>query len=176
MKAKTTIGTVLTLLLLCIPGPGRAEVTARLGAEAPVVVPASDWADVAGIGFGGLIRFELNFTPSIAVNVRLGYVHHLTQTLRGRDISLYEIPVLVGFKYIADFGLYGELALGLVKNGGSVEGYLVGASDTEAGLMMGLGYQRNGFSAGAYLYSADAEDIDNVIGILVNVGYTFHLF
>ncbi len=150
----------------------------KVGVEGAFVLPLSDWADVTGIGLGGMAKLSYCLNDAMSLNLRAGYIFHLTKEIAGSDVSTSELPILVGFRYTAPMGLFGDLALGLVNFGAEVETPLGDFSDSEMkfGAMAGAGYAFSGLSISANLFIPSLPDLDEAIGLLFLVGYDFAAF
>lgn len=142
------------------------------GADGALVVPFGNWADAAGIGYGGLVALGVFATPNVALTARIGYIkHQYTKPLVSRDgpdepywsfkSTTSEIPVLVGLKiYSEDYqGFYVSGEFGIVN-------YSMATTDTcddgrqykdsqsvvRAGATVGLGYEISVLHIGASVF------------------------
>lgn len=149
-----------------------------LGADFMVAIPVGDYADITGVGFGFLGRYELRLLPPFALTGRLGFVAHAaTKPSSNVKLRTWELPILVGGRYISTLGLWAGLEVGLVVMGAKVTVSGLGfgdqtRKDSEAkfGLVLSGGYRWHDLDFGVALY---VPDIDDYLGIGFTVGYNF---
>lgn len=181
-------------VVLCLASPATAlaqEVSVtetaapmRAGADAAIVLPTGDWADISGVGFGVIGRFDYKFNPRVAFSGRPGFVYHLasSQELLGTevDLSTQEILLMAGARFFLAPGL--SLAAHSGLNLWSLKVSVNGESDSESETRMPLDLEiaydfPNGLtlSGGALLPNVllreDEEDM--AFGLVANIGYSF---
>lgn len=170
-----------SLLVLGVSGPVAAEElpvpptrVMTFGVEGAVVLPLSDYGDVATLGLGVLGSLELPVGPQLTATGRAGLIYHL---LEGNiDGTLIFIPLLGGLKYQFDpfpGGAYVAGELGLNVGYGRVRTPFGTASDTdtELALSLGGGFQFDRVDLRGALFFPSLDDLGDAFGILITVGY-----
>ncbi|MGM0574218.1 MAG: hypothetical protein ACQEXJ_00595 [Myxococcota bacterium] len=175
-----TFTTVIALSMLALASTAHAQDTdaepMTLGVDGVFVAPVGDWADIAGVGFGGLLRFEYRLMEPLGLTARAGYIFHLDEDQGGGvDSSTNELPILVGARYYSDIGVWGGLELGLFTIFTEIEGGggSIDDTSTELGMVLSGGYRMGNldFSAGLML-----PEIGDATGIFASVGFNFASF
>jgi hypothetical protein len=175
-----------------LPAWSQTEPKMTIGADGALVLPLGDWADFAGLGFGALARFEYNVSEQLAATARAGYIVHLEKDDRYRTS---ELPLLGGIRYAfgrLDDGMYLGAEAGLVNFtltrpvaaatvglvGSSSAGYGEKSSDTKLkfGGTVGVGYRSDRIDGRAGLFVVSLGDLEETMGLLVTVGYSFVSF
>jgi hypothetical protein len=171
MKKLCLVMGLCVVTYLGVPAVAQAEMGLHLGVEGAFVLPLGDWADGTGIGLGGMAKAGYEATDELQVTFRIGYIYHLSKDLGGVDVSTSELPIMVGAKYTASIGLFGELSVGMVNLGASTGDDSI--SEMKFGLMAGAGYSIASLSLGANLFLPDLGHADEAMGLLFTVGYDF---
>lgn len=149
--------------------------TMRLALDFALVVPLSDWSDYSGVGLGGLLRFEARVAPIASLTARVGLIGHHRKN-SGRTV---EIPLIFpGVKfYFSDF--YVALEAGLVNFGVLIDlgkwGF-VGKDEMKFGFAGGVGYVFDRLDVCLQLFTLRFGEMDEVVGLMFNVGYAFITF
>lgn len=162
------------LVVMLAPAAQAEGIGITIGVEGAFVLPMGDWGDVTGIGFGGMAKGAYSLNESMSLSLRVGYIYHLETDLAGADVSTSELPILVGFRYTMPFGLYGDLSLGLVNLGASVNGH--SDSEMKFGLLAGAGFTMIGLNFSVNFFAPSLGDVDEVMALLFVVGYDFVTF
>ncbi|MBW1808633.1 MAG: outer membrane beta-barrel protein [Deltaproteobacteria bacterium] len=170
-KALIVSALCICALFVVVPGQAKAADTFRVGIEAAVPIPLLDWGDATGVGFGAFGKFEFYFNPNMGLSARFGYIYHLNKTVLGVDAHSTEMPILIGFKYLTDFGLYGELATGICRYEVVAGGF--SGDEWKLGLLLGVGYEIFGLNAGVNLFWPSAGDIDDIMALMFTIGWSF---
>ena len=116
---KKVLITIVALFLFV--GISQAQNKMWLNIGGNLLLPMGDFADVAGVGFGGTAQFEMEFMPQLLGTGTIGYVMWGEKDFGGvigsqnYSYSSSAIPVLVGAKYyfMPKGGFYGQAQLGL---------------------------------------------------------------
>ncbi len=144
------------------PQPTPAGTPAKtIGIDGAVILPLSDYADDAKLGFGLLLRYEIPRSGVFSITLRTGGLGHLAAERRD---TLLLFPGFVGIQvrfadrwfFTADAGIMfryqGDSAaaigvafgVGYRKGKGSVRGEILvpdlGTADSTAGLMIAVGF------------------------------------
>jgi hypothetical protein len=150
-----------------------------LGADLAFQLPLGDLADVTGLGFGGLVRFEYNLAPQLNLTGRAGYVYSLSKDQAGLKFSVDNIPVWAGAKYFLTDAVYAGAEVGLntmkVKAEMNIMGSTTSASDSETklGVNVGAGVLLGALDIRAQLELLSIGDTTDMMALLVTAGYNF---
>ena len=150
-----------------------APAAKTLGLDAIVVVPTGDYANLATLAAGALVRVEVPAGPGL-VTARGGVLAHVmkdavdAQVLFAPIYAGYRLPIGTGGVYVA-----GELGLTLIYASASSDVGSMSNSDSKLGgsLMGGLRKGALDLRAGLFL-----PDLGNTLGILASAGYDFAAF
>jgi hypothetical protein len=169
-----------------VPAPSPAAASAAkltIGADAAFQLPLGNFADVTGMGFGGLLRGEYNLIPNLNGTLRAGYIYSLKKDTAGFKTAVDNIPIWVGGKYFINEMIFAgaELGLNMLKTrvDGSVDlgGISVGGSgsstENKFGANVGVGVLLSGLEIRAGFEILDFGHSKDSMAILVNVGYDF---
>jgi len=149
------------------PGPRH-----HVGLDAALVVPVGDYAHVADVGFGALIRYDLEIIPQLRIGFRGGYIHHVG------EISSGLIPLMAAATYRflpGDSSPYvrGELGVTIIWASANTAFGTVSDTDSQLALLVGAGYDMGPVDLGAALYLPDADD---AVGFLFTAGVELATF
>jgi hypothetical protein len=145
-----------------------------LGASFEVSVPVGDFSEVAGLGYGGNVRYQYGMDNRGVFTATAGYLAWTSKDLGANtSIKPSAFNIFLGGKYYFTGGLYGSLEGGLYFVSYTYEGSFVGASGNTTRFMLpiGLGFQKNGFEVGARYMLLDV----NYNAFSFTVGYNFSL-
>lgn len=163
------------------PGTSVAEGDKKMkfGADLAFVLPVGDWSDVTGIGLGALLRFEVKLAEQVSFTARAGYIGHLEKN----GLSTNEIPLIFPGIKVHFGGAYLGAELGLLSFGAKLTleddffgGGTVSDSEMKFGMTVGFGYEISDVDLRLQLFAPSLADIGDLLGIMVNVGYTFVRF
>ena len=160
-----------------------------VGVDGALVLPMGDWADVAGLGFGALGRFEYALDPQLSATGRVGYLVHLE---KNDTYKTSELPLLAGLRYglsEGPDGLYLAGEAGLVNFtfrrpvasavfGGAVssDGEKKSDSELKFGVTAGAGIRSGNIDGRAGVFVVSVGDFEETLGIMATVGYNFANF
>ena len=123
-----------------------------LGANFELSIPVGTFADVAGTGYGGNLRYQFGTDSRTVVTVTAGYLVWGTKDL-GLNTSVQPkaFNLFAGGKYYLSSGFYGSLEGGIYFLSYAYTGNVVGAEGNTARFMLpvGFGFQKSGFEIGA---------------------------
>lgn len=178
---------LLPLALVLVAVPAAADPTPKtIGIDGGLALPTGTWGDGAGVGIGGLARFEMPLQPALVLTVRAGYIQHLAKDQQSTDpfgggttasTTASEIPVLGGVRYAfskaATSEIYGAAELGFVVARVSVDYMSMSNSDSNTNLGMALagGYRSGGFDVRAGLFFPDLGHVGDAMAIMATVGF-----
>lgn len=146
-----------------------AYAVVNLGVDGAVVVPAADWSDVAGVGFGGLLKAELDL-PIISATVRAGALFNLEKD----GTSTRAIPVLVGGKFSILGPVYVAAEVGLVHV--TLDLGEVSSGEAEFGATLGAGASLGSLDVRVGTLHPDVGEFADFFAILATVGWDFWSF
>jgi hypothetical protein len=151
----------------------------RLGAQANLVIPVGDYADIADVAIGGDLRFAWDLHPNVGITFRAGYLHHFGTP---NDATMGFIPLMLGgeYRFFGDGStpfIAAELGatIGFVSGTVSTPWGSAGGSDTDSAfaLALGGGYRFGPVDIRAMLY---APDVDDLFGFAITLGGDFATF
>jgi hypothetical protein len=101
---KLLLAVVVMALVVAVAAPSNAQGKMFVGVGADVLMPMGTFGDASGIGFGGSVRGQYNFTPMLSAGLTVGYYTWSakdqtvgTVTVKGAKLS--GIPIRVFGKY-----------------------------------------------------------------------------
>ncbi|MBA2540832.1 MAG: hypothetical protein H0V17_14430 [Deltaproteobacteria bacterium] len=146
--------------------PAPPQVTARparsIGIDAAIVLPMSDYADDAKIGFGAFARAELPRSELFAFTLRGGALLHVPA--ENRD-ALLLVPLLAGVQFAFAKPRFVAVDAGLMFR-------YAGEAAAAAGLAFGGGYRSGRISARAEFLVPDLGAADSTAGVLASFGFS----
>jgi hypothetical protein len=140
-----------------------------LGVTAELSVPVGDFSEIAGIGYGGMARYQYGADGKTAVTASAGYlVWSKKDFAGGGSIQPKAFEIMGGGKYYFAPGFFASLEGGFYFLSYSRTGQVVVVEDAATRFMMpfGVGYQMSGFEIGAryYLFNANANSFSFTLG------------
>jgi outer membrane protein with beta-barrel domain len=166
-KALIVSALCICAVFVVVPGQAKAADTMRVGIELALPLPLLDWDNVAGFGFGGFGKFEFFFNPNMGIGARIGYLHHLEKN----GVTASELPIILSFKYLADFGLYGEAGFGIGRMAAKAGG--LSADEWKAELLLGVGYEIFGLNLGVNAWWPSVGDFGDIMALMFTVGWSY---
>lgn len=157
---------------------GEPAAPRTVAVDGAVVLPLGDYADVADLAFGPMVRVEVPLRPQLAITGRAGALYHV---LNGdADGSLWFIPIYGGVRYAlgADGdGLYLAGELGITIAHASVDTGFGTASDSDSKLggALTVGFRRGAIDLRGGLFVPDLGHADDA-GLMGSAGFTFARF
>ena len=131
-----------------------------LGVNFELNTPVGDFANAAGIGYGGNARYQFGVDPRGVFTATAGYLVWSEKDL-GQNTSLQPkaFNIFLGGKYYFTDGFYGSLEGGLYFMSYTKTGAVVGfeGNTTRFMLPIGVGFQKNGFEIGARYMLLDPD-------------------
>jgi hypothetical protein len=162
---------VVPLMLLAQQEPGFNKMS--LGANIEVSLPAGDFSNLAGTGFGGNAKFQYGTNFRAAFTATLGYLSWGSKDFgTGGSIKPSTFSFLVGGKYYFADGIYGSLEGGVYFVSYTYERVVAAEGNTSRFMMpIGVGYQKSGFEVAAryFMFHTDFNNFS------FTVGYNFML-
>jgi len=98
---RTVAIAILTVALLAgTTGSTSAQPKMGLSGAVDVLLPIGDWGNAVGVGFGGDVQFQYNFTPNVSAGVTTGYFTWGGKSEGGVDLPGYKgLPLRALIKY-----------------------------------------------------------------------------
>jgi hypothetical protein len=101
---KLLLAVIVTMLVLAVAAPTNAQGKIVISVGPDVLLPMGTFGDASGIGFGGSVRGQYNFTPMASAGLTVGYYTWSSkdQTIGGvtvKGAGLSGIPIRVFGKY-----------------------------------------------------------------------------
>ncbi len=124
-----------------------------LGIGANLALPMGSFGDVAGVGIGGTVSFEMEFTPNITGIASAGYLAFGGEDFTGPDYSwsysYSDIPIMAGIKYYftpgVPFYAIGQIGFQMFDSHYEATGfgydYSGSGTSTEFAFSIGAGYE-----------------------------------
>ena len=163
----------LLLMILVVPAslvaqgePGYGKNS--LGVAAELSVPVGDFSSIAGIGYGGLVKYQYGVDRNTAFTISAGYLVWSKEDVVGGSIQPKAFEAMFGGKYYFAPGFFGSLEGGVYILSYTREGQVIGVEGDAWRFMLpvGVGYQMNGFEIGAryYLLNVNANSFSFTLG------------
>jgi len=145
-----------------------------LGVNFELNTPVGDFANIAGIGYGGNARYQFGVDPRGVFTATAGYLVWSKKDLtQNSSIQPKAFNIFLGGKYYFTSGFYGSLEGGLYFMSYTKTGTVVGfeGNSTRFMLPIGVGFQKNGFEIGVRYMLFDT----NFNCFSFTLGYNFPL-
>jgi hypothetical protein len=128
-----------------------------------------DFAEIAGTGYGGNIRYQFGADQRGVFTATAGYLSWTKKDFEtGGSLQPAAFNIFLGGKYYVTEGLYGSLEGGIYFFNWNREGVAVEVEGSSTLFMMpiGIGYQQNGFEVGVryMLIDVDANSFTFTLG------------
>jgi hypothetical protein len=148
-----------------------------VGADGALNFPVGNFADMTGIGFGALGRYEYSLLPQLNLTARTGMILSVGTTRKvfgqmTQDYAFHIFPIWGGARYFVWETAYAALELGL--------NVLIAAGDLPSaetaakfGLNLGGGYQINDLDLRLGLQMYDVPHAGDTFALMFSLGYTF---
>ncbi len=166
--------------LLAVPHQAQAEVAPRvLGVDAGVLIPVSNLADVVGMSYGVLVRFEQKTAPNMSVTGRVGGFRGSAKDTNLGSLALDGYALWVGGVYRlqpSSDGLFlsGEVGANFVQfRAPNTTQNNTGAMATKFGAVVGAGYRADVLTVRAALDMYDLTKAAETMGLFLSVGWDF---
>jgi hypothetical protein len=145
-----------------------------LGANVELSIPTGEFADVAGTGIGGNLKYQYFAMPEGALTLTAGYLSWEEKALSSLTaLKTSAFNFMIGGKFFITEGFYGSVEGGLYFLDYNFTGPVVdqvGKTDRFM-LPIGIGYEKSGFEAGARYMLLDTE----LPSFSITLGYNFGL-
>jgi len=135
-----------------------------VGVDLQAALPLGDFADGAGIGFGGLLRYEFTVANPVNITGRGGFMYHLEKN----SSTFFTFPLLAGLKV-----KLGEKAYVGAEAGAFINHFEVGGFDAALGFTLGVGYRISSFDLRIGAEMVDSGHATDSIALTGGIGYNF---
>src|SRR5262245_21963180 len=135
-----------------------------VGVDLQAALPVGDFADGAGIGFGGLLRYEFTIANAANITGRGGFMYHLEKN----TLTFFTFPLLVGTKIKLGQSAYVGLETGAFINHTDPGGF-----DAALGFTLGVGYRISSIDLRIGAEMVDAGHATDSIALTGGLGYNF---
>jgi hypothetical protein len=159
---KKTLAAVLFASLL--PATAYAQGAGPvMGVDLQAALPVGDFADGAGIGFGGLFRYEFTVVNAANITARAGFRYHLEKN----SSTFFTFPLLAGLKV-----KLGEAAF-VAGEAGAFINHPESGFDAALGFTFGFGYRISSVELRAGAEMLDAGHATDSIALVGGIGKNF---
>jgi opacity protein-like surface antigen len=135
-----------------------------VGVDLQAALPVGDFSDVAGIGFGGLLRYEFTVATPVNITGRAGFMYHLEKN----SSTFFTFPLLAGLKV-----KLGESAFVAAETGAFINHFEVVGFDAALGFTLGVGYRIGSVDLRIGAEMVDAGHASESIALTGGLGYNF---
>jgi hypothetical protein len=135
-----------------------------VGVDLQAALPVGDFADGAGIGFGGLLRYEFTIANPVNITGRGGFMYHLEKN----TVTFFTFPLLVGAKF-----KLGEKAYVGLETGAFINHTDPGGFDAALGFTLGVGYRISSVDLRIGAEMVDSGHATDSIALTGGLGYNF---
>jgi hypothetical protein len=175
---KTTLIAVALCLaflpLVAYAQEGTPESKHTLGANAELSLPVGEFSDVAGIGYGGSVKYQYRAMPEGAFTISAGYLIWTEKDITDLvTIQLSAPNIMVGGKFFMTDAIYGSVEGGVYFVNYSYTGnYADQLGNTEKFMLpIGIGYEKSGLEIAARYMLLDV----NLPAFSMTLGYNWGL-
>ena len=162
MRKTLAVAVLFTSLLL--PSAVRAEGGPVLGVDLQAALPVGNFGDGAGLGFGGLLRYEFTIVNAANITARAGFMYHLEKN----NSTFFTFPLLAGLKV-----KLGQSAYVAAETGAFINHPEVGGFDAALGFTLGVGYRISSMDLRIGAEMLDAGHATDSIALTAGLGYNF---
>jgi hypothetical protein len=135
-----------------------------VGVDLQAALPVGNFGDGAGIGFGGLLRYEFTVANPVNITGRGGFMYHLEKN----TVTFFTFPLLVGTKI-----KLGEKAYLGLETGAFINHSDPGGFDAALGFTLGVGYRISSVDLRIGAEMLDAGHAGDSIALTGGLGYNF---
>ena len=160
---KKTLLAAAVLFASLLPATASADSGPFFGVDVQAALPVGNFGDGAGVGFGGLLRYEIPIVNAANLTLRAGFMYHLEKN----GSTFYSVPVLGGLRV-----RLGQWAFVAAEAGAFVNH--PGKFDTGLGFTFAVGYRVStsvDLRLGAEM--VDVSHAGDTIALLAGLGYSF---
>jgi len=160
---RKTLALAVLLATSLLPSAVRADGGPVLGVDLQAALPVGDFGDGAGIGFGGLLRYEFTIVNAANVTARAGMMYHLEKN----NSTFFTFPLLAGLKVKLGQSAYVAAETGAFIN------HPESGFDAALGFTLGVGYRISSLDLRIGAEMLDAGHATDSIALTGGIGYNF---
>ena len=162
-KTKTLLAAAAVLFASLLPATAARADGPLFGLDAQVALPVGSFSDGAGLGFGGLLRYEFPVANPANITLRAGFMYHLEKN----TFTFYTFPLLAGIRIKLGQAAYVHPEVGAFLNH-------AGEFDAALGFALAFGYRiTSGIDLRAGAEMVDSGHASDSIALLAGIGYNF---
>ena len=135
-----------------------------LGVDLQAALPVGNFGDVAGVGFGALLRYEFTVVTAANITARAGFMYHLEKN----TLTYFAFPLLAGLKV-----RLGQSAYVAGETGAFINHFEGNGFDAALGFTLGVGYRISALDLRIGAEMVDAGHAGDSIGLTGGIGYNF---
>lgn len=135
-----------------------------VGVDLQAALPVGDFSNGAGLGFGGLLRYEFTVVNAANITARAGFMYHLEKN----SSTFFTFPLLAGLKI-----KLGESAFVAAETGAFINHAEIGGFDAALGFTLGVGYRIKSVELRVGAEMLDAGHATDSIALTGGLGYNF---
>jgi hypothetical protein len=162
----------LTIILLPVSVLAQGEpgfMKHSLGVTGELSVPVGDFSEWAGIGYGGMVKYQYGVDGKTAATFSAGYLVWSKKDLGAAGtIQPKAFEIMGGGKFYFAPDFFGSIEGGLYFLSYDRTGttFIVEATATRFMMPVGVGWQKNGFEIGAryYIFNIEANNFSFTLG------------
>ena len=174
---RKTLAAIVCLLimspaLLAQGEPGIFKNSIGVGAE--LSIPVGDFADVAGIGYGGFARYQYGVDSRTAFTLTAGYTVWSSKDIgQSVMVEVNAFRFLAGGKFYLAPSFFASIEAGADAYSFDYTGVSIGATGTDWRFMLpiGVGFQKSGFEVTGKYYVLHVDSP----GFSITAGYNWML-
>jgi len=161
---KKTLAAAAVLFASLLPAAAFAQGAGPvIGVDVQAALPVGDFGDGAGLGFGGLLRYEFTVVNAANITARAGFMYHLEKN----SSTFFTFPLLAGLKV-----KLGESAFVAAETGAFINHPETGF-DAALGFTLGVGYRVGRVELRVGAEMLDAGHATDSIAFTGGLGYNF---
>ena len=134
-----------------------------MGVDLQAALPVGDFSNGAGLGFGGLLRYEFTVVSAANITLRAGFRYHLEKN----NSTFFTFPLLAGLKI-----KLGESAFVAAETGAFIN-HPESGFDAALGFTLGVGYRIKSIELRVGAEMLDAGHATDSIALVGGLGYNF---
>ena len=160
---RKTLAVAVLFASFLLPSAVRAEGGPVVGVDLQAALPVGNFGDGAGLGFGGLLRYEFTIVNAANVTARAGFMYHLEKN----NSTFFTFPLLAGLKVKLGQSAYVAAETGAFIN------HPESGFDAALGITLGLGYRISSMDLRIGAEMLDAGHAADSIALTAGLGYNF---
>ena len=162
---KKTLLAAAVLFASLLPATAFADGGPVFGLDVQAALPVGNFGDGAGLGFGGLLRYEFTVANPANITLRAGFMYHLEKN----SSTFYTFPLLAGVRIKLGQSAYVAPEAGMFLNHSEGNGF-----DAALGFALSVGYRiTQGIDVRLGAEMLDAGHAGDSLAVFAGLGYNF---